>query len=97
MFTLLMGLALASPQPAQFEVAIDTNTEVTVFMGNLKVKPGTVYQITPFTGTMTVQMTVKYIDGDEVITQTGVVTFEAGRYKKILLKVFARPPTIVLV
>ena len=97
MFTLFTALVLISPQPAQFSVEVVTNTDVTVWIGSLEVKPGQVYQITPFTGEMTVEMTVRYIDGGQVITQTGVVTFHAGMYRKSLLKVFARPPTVVTV
>ena len=96
MLTLALAL-LISPEPAQFVFVVDTNTQVSVFVGNMRIEPGKVYQVEPFIGTIHVPITVKYVDGDVVATHTGMMTLHSGKSRQITIKVYARPPTIVTV
>lgn len=91
MYSIILSLALS--QPAQFEINLETNTDVVILIQNNQIHPNQIYQINE----QIVPITIKYLSGEDIIIKEFELHLIPGKYQKFNLKILARPPTIAQV
>jgi hypothetical protein len=89
-----LAMVLATAEPASFEIEVESNTEVAVYLNGQLLKPGTVYAIKPFYGTRCLTVEVRYVNVDRILTRTFNFEVEAGYHSTWTLKLQANPPKL---
>jgi hypothetical protein len=94
MFALSFVFALLSlnPEPAQFKIEVESNTEVVLYLNGQKLKADTTYQTEPLFGEKEIEIEVRFLDGDTVRTQKIPITLVPGRRVILKIQIEACPP-----
>lgn len=98
MNTLILALVMFSqplPERSYFTVEVDTNTDVIFFIKGQRIEAGKNYCTEPLTEKLTVELTVRYLDGGEVKTKSFWIDLEPGCKVKFTLTLYANPPLIL--
>ena len=89
---LLLALLCPVPERAYFEIAVETNTEVSMYIKGQKIEPGTTYKTESLYAPVCVELEVRFVDGGEVRTKTFYLDLEPGVKTSFTLSIHANPP-----
>ena len=98
MNSLVLALAMLNqptPEPAYFQIEVETNTEVVCSIKGQRIESGKVYRTEPLTEPLCVELTVRYLDGGQVKVKTFWLDLEPGYKVKFTLTLYANPPLVL--
>lgn len=90
MHSLILAVALASPEPAALKVEVDAShfTDWAVFYNGKNFDPlKTIIVTRPFYGQKTLNIEVKWVAGDRVIRQTFSITLRSGYVTTVRIRI----------
>ena len=82
MFILLAVLLAPVEKPAQFEIRIESRTPYSLVLNGQQIKANHVYKTEPLSEPCCIEVELKYVSGDRLVTETIFIDLHPG-YKVI--------------
>jgi len=96
---LILASLIPVPEPAAFSLEVDASrhSEYSITLNGQALRPGLNYVTEPLYGPATVEIEVRWTDGDEQVRRTFTVTLEPGYRHTLRIYIPRVYPTTVLV
>lgn len=87
MYSLILAALM---QPAYFTLEIDGPPDTTVKIGGVIIQPNKPYKTQDILNDLTVEVEIRYVDGEKIIIQKEIFTLVAGKHLTLLVTIKAR-------
>lgn len=90
MFNLVFLAALVA-SPAYFEITVEARTHYSLYVNGKQIETDTCYKTEPLTETVCIEVEIRYVCGEEVISKKMFMDLEPGYKYHLKISISAKP------